>query len=91
MAAQPRDDLHQLINELAESDVPTVRRMLRALAGAQAPALRPHSLGQLLDEAPEEDEELTPEELAHLKEGEEAWRRGEVISLDDLSRELGLS
>lgn len=80
MAARPREDLHRLIDELPERDVPTVRRMLRALA--------PSPLRKFLAAAPIDDEPLTPEEKAEIREAEGAYRRGEWVSDEDLDREL---
>lgn len=40
--------------------------------------------------APFEDEQITPEEEALVQEGREALARGDVISDEELRRELGL-
>jgi hypothetical protein len=37
----------------------------------------------------DEEEELTPEELAEVEQGFEAIARGEYITLDELRRSLG--
>ena len=39
---------------------------------------------------PDDDEPLTDEELASIREGREAYRRGETIPGDVVRRELGL-
>jgi hypothetical protein len=40
--------------------------------------------------APYDDEPVTPEEEAAVQEGLDAYRRGDVKSLDEVRRELGL-
>ncbi len=84
MVAREREALRRLVDRLPDDQVEPALRLLERLEAGADPLVR------LLDEAPEDDEELTPEEEAKLKEGEEAWRRGDVVALDDLSRELGL-
>jgi PHD/YefM family antitoxin component YafN of YafNO toxin-antitoxin module len=38
----------------------------------------------------DDDESITPEELAELKRREEAVRRGEYVTLEELDKKLGL-
>jgi hypothetical protein len=83
MSAVTRDDLHRLIDQLPEQEWVTARRLLEAL----------RLLGQdprrtLLELAPWDDEETTPEEDAGVAVAYEELRRGEVISAEDAKRRL---
>ncbi len=80
MAADPapREELHRLIDQLPEDAVDPVVWLLRRV---QDPMIR------VLDSAPLDDEPLTPEDEAAIREGLEAYRRGEVVSLDELMGE----
>jgi hypothetical protein len=46
------------------------------------------ALGELLEEAPLDDEPTTPEEEEGLREAREQVARGEVISAEEIRREL---
>lgn len=76
-----RADLHRLVDELSDDEVEPAARALRILGSPVLRALR---------DAPEDDEELTPEEREAIEEGREAARRGDVVSSEELIRELGL-
>ena len=52
--------------------------------------LRDDPLLLVLATAPLEDEEITPEEETAVAEAREEVARGEVYSLDEVKRELGL-
>jgi predicted transcriptional regulator len=78
-------ELHQLINELPDCDLDWV-------AVTIADALRVRSnprLPRILREAPIDDEPLTTEDRAAIQEGRDAAARGDVVSDEDLDRELG--
>jgi hypothetical protein len=77
-----RERVHQLIEELPDSELPVIERFLEERRAD--PVLR------TLAEAPEDDEPLTPEDAAAIAEGVEALKRGETISQDELRRSLGL-
>ena len=78
-----RIQLHQLIDELSESDFATVERLLTALRDTGAdPMLR------ALDEAREDDEPTTPEEDASAEEAWQEYRQGEGISGEEAQRLL---
>ncbi len=81
MAADPadREDLHRLIDELPDDSLGHVVWLLRR---ARDPML------VLLDAAPEDDEPLTAEDVAAIEEARECYRRGEVVSLDELIGEF---
>lgn len=76
-----RTELHELVDELPEDDIEEAVLLLRRL---KDPVMR------MFDEAPEEDEELSPEGKVALDEGLQAIARGEVISHREAMRELGL-
>jgi hypothetical protein len=80
-----RDRLHDLIDQLPEAGLEGAHRYLEALREAGGDTL----LASLLL-APEDDEPETPEEAAAVAEAREAIARGEVYTLDEVKRELGL-
>ena len=78
-----REELHELVDSLPDSEVPAARRFMRYLrAMAEDPVLRAAM------NAPTDDEPMTPEEIAEIREAEAD--RGEVVPLKDVMRELGL-
>lgn len=67
-----REDLHHLVDRLPESELERARRVLEYLEErATDPLLR------ALAEAPEDDEEETPEEAAAVEEAGQEMARGE--------------
>lgn len=79
-----KEDLCRLVDQLPDSELNAARRFLEYLRDAADPLLR-----KLL-EAPEDDEELTDEDLAALAEAEEDFKVGRVFSHEELKREFGL-
>ena len=59
-----RENLRNLVDHLPESEILTAQRVLEALT-----ALGNDPLLQALSEAPEDEEDLTPEEEALIEEG----------------------
>jgi hypothetical protein len=80
-----RDNLHKLIDELPEADLPTAERVLEALRATADP------VRQALDSAPEDDEAETDEEAAAVATAWEEHRQGEHLTSEELRRKLGLS
>jgi hypothetical protein len=78
-----RSDLHRLIDELPEPALPAAERSLAAVA-AQEAALPP-----FLRAAPIDDEPETEAERAAVAEARETIAAGDVISDEELGRELG--
>jgi hypothetical protein len=78
-----RDTLHRLVDALPEAAVREAERLLEAL-GTDDPVMRAALL------APEDDEKETAEEAAAVQEGREAIARGDVYTLEEVRRELGL-
>jgi hypothetical protein len=80
-----RDNLHKLIDELPEADLPTAERVLEALRATADPAR------QALDSAPDDDEPESDEETAAVATAWEEHRKGEHLTTEELRRKLGLS
>jgi hypothetical protein len=81
-----RNRLHQLIDQLPEghTTLAAERSLIHLLDFADDPVLK------ALMNAPIDDEPLTDEERAAVAEGLADLESGDVISDDDLRRELGL-
>ena len=79
-----RETLHQLIDELPESELATAERFLHYLRVTADPVLR------TLLEAPLDDEPETDEERHAVQEAREELARGDVRTLEEVRRELGL-
>jgi hypothetical protein len=79
-----RDTLHRLIDELPESELAVAERFLNYLHATADPVLR------TLLEAPLDDEPETDEERHAVQEAREELARGEVRTLEEVRRELGL-
>ncbi len=88
---QTRDRLHRLIDELPEAELPEVERLLAGRRGhdalRRALAKAPDDpLLRALANAPEDDEPLTQEDEAAIREVMEAIERGDVISQAEVRR-----
>jgi hypothetical protein len=77
-----KSGVHRLLDELPESELEHAARYLACLRDTADP------LQRLLDNAPEDDELLTPEEEIVIEEGLEAYRRGDYISSEEAKRDL---
>ncbi len=78
-----REELHELVDRLADKDVPAAQSYLRYLAElARDPLLR------ALAEAPIDDEEETEEERIAVQEAKDAVARGEVRPWEEVNAEL---
>lgn len=77
-----REKAHKLIDELPESEIEPVVEFI-ASRGVD-PVVR------MLDDAPCEDEEITPEEGAAAAEGRADIAAGRTTSLAEVKSELGL-
>lgn len=80
--ATARASLHTLVDALPDGDLDEARRLLSTLTGID-PALRAALL------APVDDEPFTDEERQAVEAAEDAYRRGEWISGDDVRHEIG--
>jgi hypothetical protein len=79
-----RDSLHRLIDELPESELAVAERFLHDLRATIDPVLR------ALLEARPDDEPETEEERQAVQEAREERVLGEVRTLEEVRRELGL-
>ena len=79
-----KDDLHRLVDELPEDELPVARRFLQYLYDMTDPVLR------ALIEAPEDDEPETDEERAAVAEAYEDLAASRVVSFEDVKREFGV-
>lgn len=78
-----RQELHQLLDQLPETELHVARRFLEFLRShSDDPFLR------VLAEAPEDDEPETTEEIEAVREGTEDCVSGRVRSWQDVRREL---
>ena len=73
MSAKER--LHQLVDDLPDSELQAARRFLEYLRSLQDGV---------------DDEPLSPEALEAIREGEEAMKRGESLPLQEYRRTRGL-
>jgi hypothetical protein len=74
--------LHRLIDGLPENKVPQVQAYLEIIHAG--------GLKELLARAPEEDEEISPEEEAAVREAEADITANGTISHQDVRKMLGL-
>jgi hypothetical protein len=74
-----REALHRLIDELPDEEAEQVLRALQ----------RPDPVRGAIDLAPEDDEPLSDDERASIREARAAVARGDVISHDELLRQIG--
>jgi hypothetical protein len=80
-----RESLHQLVDDLPESEVFRAERVLKALKEtAETPLYS-------LEDAPEDDEPETPEEASAVAEAWKDHTEGKSLTTEELKRELRLS
>ena len=81
-----KDRLHHLIERLGVDDLPIAERLLEGLliSAETDPVLR------ALLTAPEDDEPLTDDDIAALRQGRDDHAAGRTVPLADLKAELGL-
>ena len=80
-----RESLHQLIDALPECDLEIAGMLVE-----HRHELRDDRHLLLMATAPWDDEPETPEEAEAVREAHEAIARGDVFTLDEVRRELGL-
>lgn len=79
---EDRQALHTLVDELPEPEVAAARRFLEYLRQTADP------LRLALDSAPVDDEPLTEDDLAAIREGFDDRARGETVPHDEVRRRL---
>jgi len=77
-----KEDVHRLVEQIKEDDLPAAALYLRLLRNQGDPLLT------ALANAPEDDEPETPEEAAAVAEAKAALARGEVRSLEEVRDDL---
>jgi len=78
-----RDEVHALVDALPESELPAVRRYLKSVATVpKDPLIR------FFQDAPDEDEPISPEEERAVAEGREDIRLGRTVSMEEAKRIL---
>lgn len=76
--------LHLLVDELPDDELDAAAQFLERLRDNR----EYDPVRRALDEAPEDDEPLTPEDEAAIEEGRAQYRRGEYVSAEEAKREL---
>ena len=83
MEAKARERLYRLVDQIPEGEVHAAERYLKYLAEHGDPFIRK------LMNAPLDDEPVTEEEEAGVREAWEDYKEGRVQTLDELEKELG--
>ena len=79
---EDRQTLHSLVDDLPEPELPAARRYLEYLRQT------PDPLRRALDAAPADDEPLTDDDLAAIREGHADRAEGETTTHDDIKQLL---
>jgi hypothetical protein len=85
MIANPKEELYRLVDALPDNAIPAARRILEELG-----AVEPDEVLYTIETAPIDDEPETEEERAAVAEARAASARGEVMTTEELRRQLGL-
>jgi len=78
-----REQLHQLVDSLPDAELTAAKSALEKIA-------REKNLDDILDNAPPDDHELTPEERDDLVDATAALAEGRVVSTNEVRRRFGL-
>lgn len=81
-----RNELHNLVDALPESEVYSAKRYLQFLLTE----VQNRRILEAFKNAPEEDESLDPEELNAIKEAEKDIAEGKIEPFDKVMKDLGL-
>lgn len=84
----PRENLHRLVDQVADEDVPTIERITEALI-MSASKISWDELRRILDSAPIEAEPEDDQERQAITDTREAIARSEVYSDEEVWRRLG--
>ncbi len=80
-----KERIHKLINKLPAEELPVAERFLRYLCDIGSDPLK-----SALTNAPEDNEASTPKEEEMIKEAKAAYERGEVLTDEELDKELDI-
>lgn len=84
MEAKAKERLYRLVERIPDEDIRAAERYLEYLAERGDPFIRK------LMNAPLDDEPVTEEEEAGVREAWEDYKAGRVHSLEEIKQELGL-
>ena len=79
-----RERLHRLVDDMHEGELETVETFIDFVHERGDPVLR------ALMNAPYDDEPVTDEERAAIQEGLDALEAGDVFTMEEVEKELGL-
>jgi len=98
MAVQARDDLHRLVDHLGEGDLTAAQAFLEFLTSRQRQGTGPAMAVEAREpsdpimraflDAPEDDEDLSPDEIAAIAAGKADVAAGDVVSFEEVERRL---
>ncbi len=78
-----KESIHKLIDELPEEEVPVAERFLRYLCDIGNDPVK-----WALINAPVDDEAVSPKEEDMVNEAKAAYKRGEVLTDEELNQEF---
>lgn len=81
----PKEVLHQLVDELPESDITAAERYLSYLIAESK-----RRFIEALNNAPKDDEPLCEQEELALESSKKALEKGQAKPWEDVKKELGL-
>ena len=81
-----KEQIHQLVNDLPESDLETVKRVLEGLSALSGSS----AVETALANAPIDDELVTDAEAIAIEQGERDVEAGSVVTADEVQVRLGL-
>ena len=81
-----KEQIHQLVEDLPDSDLETVKRVLEGLSALSSANL----VKAALEHAPIDDEPVTDEEAQAIDEGERDAEAGRVVAGEEVQIRLGL-
>jgi hypothetical protein len=78
-----REQLHKLVDSLPDAELKAAKHALEKIAQEK-------NLDDVLDNAPTDEHELTPEERDDLVDAMAALAEGKVVSMNEVRRRFGL-
>lgn len=78
-----KEDVHRLVDELPDGELPAAQRLLKSLLVKERDPLVQHLMRSPIDDEPD-----TPEERASDEEGRQEYLRGETRDWDEMQAEL---
>ena len=81
-----KERIHQLVDDLPESELETAKRVLEGLSALSLS----NPVVEALANAPVDDESVSDEEAQAIEEGERDVEAGQVVSADQVRTRLGL-